>query len=44
MITYGGVGVAMADARDEVKEAADFVTGSNEEDGLVQVIDTFILK
>ena len=44
MITYGGVGVAMANARDEVKEAADFVTGSNEEDGLVQVIDTFILK
>ena len=44
MITYGGIGVAMANARDEVKEAADFVTGSNEEDGLVQVIDTFILK
>ena len=44
MIKYAGVGVAMANARDEVKEAADFVTGSNEEDGLVQVIDTFILK
>ena len=44
MIAYAGIGVAMKNARNEVKAAADFVTGSNEEDGLVQVIDTFILK
>ena len=37
-------GVLTITEKDEVKEAADFVTGSNEEDGLVQVIDTFILK
>ena len=44
MISYAGIGVAMQNARDEVKAVADFVTGSNEEDGLVQVVDTFILK
>ena len=44
MIEYAGVGVAMANAKDEVKKAADFVTGSNDEDGLVTVIDRFILN
>lgn len=44
MIAYAGVGVAMANARDEVKAVADYVTGSNDEDGLVDVIDKFILK
>lgn len=43
MIEYAGVGVAMANAKDEVKKAADFVTGSNDEDGLVTVIEKFIL-
>ncbi|MCR4617972.1 MAG: Cof-type HAD-IIB family hydrolase [Lachnospiraceae bacterium] len=44
MIKYAGVGVAMANAKDEVKENADFITGSNDEDGLVTVIDKFILN
>lgn len=43
MIAYAGVGVAMANARDEVKAVADYVTKSNDEDGLVDVIDKFIL-
>lgn len=43
MISYAGVGVAMANARDEVKAVADYVTKSNDEDGLVDVIDKFIL-
>ncbi len=43
MIRYAGVGVAMANAREEVRREADFVTGSNDEDGLVTVIDRFIL-
>ncbi len=43
MISYAGVGVAMANARDEVKAAANFVTGSNDEDGLVEVIEKFVL-
>ncbi len=42
MIQYGKVGVAMANARPEVKDVADFITDSNDEDGLVRVIDTFI--
>ncbi len=44
MISYAGVGVAMANAREEVKAVADFVTKSNDEDGLVDVIEKFILK
>ena len=30
-------------AREEVKAAADYVTGSNDEDGLVEVIEKFVL-
>lgn len=44
MISYAGVGVAMKNAREEVKEAADYITPrTNDEDGLVDVIDRFIL-
>ncbi len=42
MIAYAGVGVAMANAREEVKAVADYITKSNDEDGLVEVIDKFI--
>lgn len=41
MIRYAGVGVAMGNAQDAVKEAADYITSTNDEDGLVQVIETF---
>lgn len=44
MIKYAGVGVAMGNAQPAVKDAADFITGTNDEDGLVQVMDEFILK
>lgn len=43
MIEYAGVGVAMANAQDKVKEKADYITDSNDEDGIVKVIDKFIL-
>lgn len=43
MIKYAGIGVAMANAQEEVKRSADFITDSNDEDGIVKVIDTFIL-
>ena len=43
MIKYAGVGVAMANAQPVVKEAADFITGSCDEDGLVTVIQKYIL-
>ena len=43
MIEYAGVGVAMANAQDIVKKHADYITLSNDEDGLVPVVDKFIL-
>lgn len=43
MIEYAGVGVAMANAQDIVKEHADYIILSNDEDGLVPVVDKFIL-
>lgn len=42
MIKYAGVGVAMENAQPAVREAADYVTASNDNDGLVEVIDKFI--
>ena len=44
MIRYAGIGVAMGNAQPAVKEAADYITATNDEDGLVQVIDRFILN
>ena len=42
MLQYAGVGVAMANAQEPVKEAADYVTNAtNDEDGLVEVIRKF---
>ncbi len=41
MIQYAGVGVAMENAQDEVKNHADFITKSNDDDGIVHVIETF---
>lgn len=44
MIKYAGLGVAMDNAVQAAKDAADYVTASNEEDGLVKVIKEFIFK
>lgn len=44
MIEYAGVGVAMENAQEKVKEVADFITKSNDEDGIVTVIKKFILN
>lgn len=41
MIEYAGVGVAMENAQQAVKDAADYVTTSNDEDGLIQVIEKY---
>ena len=43
MIEFAGLGVAMDNANDKVKEAADFITLSNEEDGVAHVIEKFLL-
>lgn len=42
MIAFAGLGVAMENAQPEVKEVADYVTASNDEDGIVQVIKRFM--
>ena len=39
MIQYAGLGVAMGNASDEVKQAADYVTDINDREGLRQVLD-----
>lgn len=43
MVKYAGLGIAMANAQDSVKEAADAVTLSNDEDGVAKVIEEYIL-
>ena len=42
MIEFAGLGVAMGNAFPEVKEAADYITSTNEEDGVAHVIEKFI--
>lgn len=44
MIKLAGLGVAMANAQDQVKEAANYITTSNEEDGVAAVVEKFILN
>lgn len=43
MIGAAGVGVAMGNAPDDVKQHADFVTKSIDEDGVLHAIERFIL-
>lgn len=43
MLTRAGVGIAMGNAPDKVKEAADAVTLANDADGVAHAIDTIIL-
>ena len=43
MIEYAGLGVAMANAQEKVREIADYITLSNDDDGIVHVIEKFIL-
>ena len=44
MIRYAGVGVAMGNAQQAIKDEADVVTLSNDEDGLVPIIRHYILE
>ncbi|TYR81879.1 HAD family phosphatase [Priestia megaterium] len=43
MIKEAGCGVAMGNAQDIVKDAADWVTGTNREDGVAQAIRHWVL-
>ncbi len=42
MVTYAGIGVAMANGTEALKRVADFVTVSNDDDGLVHALKKFI--
>jgi hydroxymethylpyrimidine pyrophosphatase-like HAD family hydrolase len=44
MLRYAGKGVAMGNAQPEVKEAADYIAPSNDEDGIVEVIRKFMTE
>lgn len=44
MISYAGWGVAMGNARDEVKAVASAVTSANDADGVAEAIEKYVLK
>ncbi|PZE20722.1 Cof-type HAD-IIB family hydrolase [Paenibacillus xerothermodurans] len=44
MIEAAGLGVAMGNAVDSLKEIADYVTYSNNEDGVKHVVEKFVLQ
>ena len=44
MLRAAGFGVAMGDAPQEVKDAADIVTASNREDGAALAIERYVLE
>jgi Cof subfamily protein (haloacid dehalogenase superfamily) len=44
MIEYAGMGIAMENGTDEAKKAAQFVTRSNNDNGVAYAIEKFILK
>ena len=44
MIQYAGLGVAMSNAQETVKKDADYITLSNEEDGVAHVVEKFIFE
>ena len=43
MIKFAGLGVAMQNAREEVIKIADVIAGHNDEDGLVPIIEKYLL-
>lgn len=43
MIRLAGLGVVMGNSSEEMKEKADFVTDSNESDGVAKAIERFVL-
>lgn len=43
MIKYAGLGVAMGNATDQIKAAANYITSSNDADGVAHVFEKFVL-
>lgn len=43
MINYAGLGVSMGNAADIVKNNADIITTTNDEDGVAKIIEKYVL-
>jgi len=43
MIEYAGLGIAMGNAEEALKNAADYITGDYQKDGVAEAIERFIL-
>ena len=43
MITYAGLGIAMGNAIEELKDIAQYITSDNDNDGVAKAIEKFIL-
>lgn len=44
MLKYAGLGVAMGNAIEELKEVADYITDTNIEDGVAKALEKFVLN
>lgn len=44
MLKYAGLGIAMANAMEETKQIADYITASNDEHGVAKAIEKFVLN
>ncbi|PLS07190.1 Cof-type HAD-IIB family hydrolase [Neobacillus cucumis] len=44
MIEFAGLGVAMGNAPEDIKEKANYVTDTNMNDGVAKVVEKFVLK
>jgi Cof subfamily protein (haloacid dehalogenase superfamily) len=43
MLELAGLGVAMGNSREEIRDCADWVTGTNDSDGIADVLHRFVL-
>ena len=44
MIAFAGVGVAVANSPAHVRDCANFVTGSNDEDGVADFLERYLTQ
>lgn len=44
MIKYAGLGIAMGNGVDEIKKVADYITDTNDNDGLAKALRKFVLE
>lgn len=44
LLGAAGIAVAMGNAREELKEKADYITGTNDQDGVAEGIEKFVLN